>query len=291
MHASVLPFKVNFMNFFQKIFGGAKRQPEKEADDHFAEYRRELEQLNLSTLDDLENLVTPLIRDATKMVVKKPVSPPENTQLKSHFGGQPYFEAGEAWPVSGNGTPMSFIFQVFNTGNINLPDEVGLIQFYYDFEVYPWDTEDDGWLVKMYPAVNKNKMISVERPLGLDTPKYCDIEFVAIKSLPDWDGISVYSDPASKLSCILNDDEPWGAYKEVASKHVGDQDLRSQIGGYPIWLQGENTPKNSKGDYMKLLFQVDSESNADIMWGDGGLVYVFYNPDDIKITGFILQSL
>src|SRR5690606_20867777 len=123
-----------------------------------------------------------------------PDAHPENTQMKSHFGGQPYFEEGETWPVSGNGAPMSFIFQVFNTGGINLPPEIGLIQFYYDFEAFPYDTEDDGWLVKMYPKVNKNKIISIERPPELDTPQYCDIEFMAIKSLPDWDGIRVYSD-------------------------------------------------------------------------------------------------
>lgn len=279
------------MNFFQKIFGKLNTQSEAETNSHFNEYRRELKELNLSTIEDLENLVAPLIRDATKLVVKSPSRPPENTQLKSHFGGQPYFEEGETWPVSASGAHMSFIFQVFNTGSINLPDVIGLIQFYYDFEAYPWDTEDDGWLVKMYPKVNKNKIVSIERPPELDTPKYCEIEFVELKSLPDWDGISLHCDAASKLSCILNEDEPWGAYKEVVAKLVGDQDLRSQTGGYPIWLQGENTPKNSKGEYMKMLFQVDSESNADLMWGDGGLVYVFYDPNDVGNNEFILQCL
>jgi uncharacterized protein YwqG len=30
---------------------------------------------------------------------------------------------------------------------------------------------------------------------------------------------------------------------------------------------------------MKLLFQIDSEDNAGLMWGDTGLIYVFYDEE------------
>ena len=39
---------------------------------------------------------------------------------------------------------------------------------------------------------------------------------------------------------------------------------------------------------MKLLFQIDSEDNAGLMWGDVGLIYVFYDNETQKIE-FILQ--
>ena len=62
----------------------------------------------------------------------------------------------------------------------------------------------------------------------------------------------------------------------------------SQLGGYPKWVQGESTPKDKNGEPLKLLFQIDSEDNAGIMWGDVGLIYVFYDEELEKIE-FILQ--
>jgi uncharacterized protein YwqG len=43
-----------------------------------------------------------------------------------------------------------------------------------------------------------------------------------------------------------------------------------------------------KRRYMKLLFQIDSEDNAELMWGDVGLIYVFYDEATDKIE-FTLQ--
>ena len=57
------------------------------AENHFDKYREELNKLNLETIDDLENLVKPLIRDATKINIKRQEKMPKNTQLISQFGG------------------------------------------------------------------------------------------------------------------------------------------------------------------------------------------------------------
>jgi uncharacterized protein YwqG len=255
----------------------------------FDKYKQELSKDNLSSIDDLERLVTPLVRKAAKIEVLKPATPPEGTQMESHFGGRPYFEIGEEWPKSKNGKYLDFVFQIFNNGENNIPINIKLIQFFYDWEDFPWDSGDDGWLVKIYETLNKERLLKIEKPFESETViKYCEVSFKSVKSLPDWEGIEIFSDKASKLSCVLNEDEPWGSYQKVVECLIGEQDFQSQIGGYPHWVQGEGTPKNKKGEPMKLLLQIDSEENAGLMWGDTGLIYIFYDETSKKIE-FELQ--
>src|ERR1043165_9189051 len=85
---------------------------------------------------ELEKLLTPLIRAATKMQVTKPARPMEQSQLSSHFGGHPYFKTGDNWPKSKNGRDLAFIFQVFNGEGISLPSDIQLIQFFYDWDEF-----------------------------------------------------------------------------------------------------------------------------------------------------------
>jgi uncharacterized protein YwqG len=279
------------MNILNKIlhFFKPKNHSEKFVkDSHFEEYRKRIDNLNLKSIEDLEKLVLPIIRPATKVVVKESSEPPKNTQLFSHFGGQPYFEEGEEWIKSKNGKYMQFIFQIFNTNDIELPKNIKLVQFFYDWEEFAWDTDNDGWYVKIYKELNTDKVITIEKPDELDSTKYCEVEFQAVKSLPDWEGLELYEPNASDLSCVLNEEEPWESYEQTVEKLIGEQDYQSQLGGYPKWVQGESTPKNQNGENIKLLFQIDSEENAELMWGDVGLIYVFYDEGTNQIE-FTLQ--
>ncbi|AFM04724.1 hypothetical protein Fleli_2352 [Bernardetia litoralis DSM 6794] len=274
------------MNFWKKIFSGKEDKPKTES--HFDKYRNELNELDLKTISDLENLVKPIIRTATKIEVLKASRPPESSQLISHFGGQPYFEKGELWPTSKKGKNLEFIFQVFNSNDLQLPKSIELIQFYYDWDEFPWDTSNNGWLVKIYKKIEKENIAFIDKPSELERSKYCEIKFSSTKSLPDWEGIDLHCYNASKLSCVLDEDEPWGNYDQIVTKLIGEQDYQSQLGGYPKWVQGESTPKDIEGNSMKLLFQIDSEDNAGLMWGDVGLIYVFYDEKSEK-TEFTLQ--
>jgi uncharacterized protein YwqG len=252
------------------------------SDEHLEKYRKELNTLNLETVDDLERLVKPLIKEATRIIVKKSSKMPENSHTKSHFGGQPYFEKGEKWPKAKNGNYLEFVFQIYNENNIVLPENIKLIQFYYDFDAFPWNTNDDGWLVKIYTNINKENVEIIEKPKEHDKVNYCEVEYENIKSLPDWEGMENYDVNAKILSCELNEEDPWENYEKIVEKLVGEPETRSQLGGYPLWIQGNEQPDSD------LLFQIDSEENAGLMWGDAGLIYVFYNDKNNKIE-FVLQ--
>lgn len=274
------------MSFWKKLFSGKIEKPKTES--HFDKYRKELNELNLKSISDLENLVKPLIRQTTKLEVQPASRPPENSQLESHFGGHPYFEKGEEWPKGKNGKHLDFIFQVFNSPELELPKSIELVQFFYDWEKFPWDTNDNGWLVKKYKQVEKGKAEFIAKPEEIEKSKFCKIEFKPTQTLPDWEGIDLFGNDASKLSCVLNEDEPWDSYDQIVTKLIGEQDYQSQLGGYPKWVQGESTPRDNEGKPMKLLFQIDSEDNAGIMWGDVGLIYVFYDEKSERIE-FNLQ--
>lgn len=274
------------MSFWKKIFSGKIDKPKTES--HFDKYRKELNELNLKSISDLENLVKPLIRQTTKLEIQPASRPPENSQLESHFGGHPYFEKGEEWPKGKNGKYLDFIFQVFNSPELELPKSIELVQFFYDWEEFPWDTNDNGWLVKTYKQVDREKAEFIAKPEEIEKSKFCKIEFKPTQTLPDWEGIDLFGNDAFKLSCVLNEDEPWDSYDQIVTKLIGEQDYQSQLGGYPKWVQGESTPKDNEGNPMKLLFQIDSEDNAGIMWGDVGLIYVFYDEKSERIE-FNLQ--
>lgn len=106
--------------------------------------------------------------------------------------------------------------------------------------------------------------------------------------MPDWEGIDLYEKNALRISSLLNLENDWDGYEKVVQKLIGGQDFQSQLGGYPRWVQGESTPVLNNGENMKLLFQIDSEENAELMWGDVGLVYVFYD-EQTKRVEFTLQ--
>ena len=247
-------------------------------------------------LDELENLIKPIIRDATKIIPHRKELIPEGTNLQNHFGGLPYFEKGKEWPVNKKGEKMGFVMQIFNTDGICLPPEIKLLQFFYDFEHIA--RRDEGWHVRIYENLNTENVVIMEHPTDeyYYSAAYCEIEFVPIKSLPDEDYLYDYSEEASSLSVRINGAHPmkkvksngriyeqytfnsyWHLIKKLNVEMMGDGSL---LGGYAWPTQGDPTPEDK--DFV-MLFQIDSEDEAGLHWVDMGRVYAFYNPKTKEI--------
>ena len=159
---------------------------------------------------------------------------------------------------------MEFVFQFFNADNKHLPENIKLVQFYYDFDKSPWSSEEDGWLVKVYESLNTDDAVILEIPDGGITKCYCEIQYETIKTLPADGDLDIYDKNAEMLSCVL-DDYTVSDISKIASKLKAENGLHSQIGGYPHWLQGNEHPENSD---FQFLFQIDSEDEAGLMWSD-----------------------
>lgn len=255
----------------------------------FSKYLTDLKKENLTNYSDLVKLVSPLGKKAGIMTIKK-AEQPNNSQLLSQFGGEPYFEEEESWPATESGRKLDFVFQVFNNDTPGVHENIRLIQFFCDIRHAPWNTKGQGWNVKVYTNLNLDKIISIPKPPELTRFSYCDIGFNEIMTFPDWQSISTICENADKLSCVLNEDQPSGNYESACNELNGENGFQSQLGGYPTWLQGDGTPKKSNGEPMDLLFQLDSEEAAGLMWHDYGLIYVFYDSETNKVE-FVLQCM
>ncbi|EMY3479102.1 DUF1963 domain-containing protein [Flavobacterium psychrophilum] len=270
------------MNIFKKLFG-KKVEIEKKAEKIETKII-----VSNEDRDKLKLMLEPTIKNATKIILEKLANIDSNSNLKSQFGGEPYFEIGENWPQSKNGVNLSYVFQIYISSEFELPKNIKLIQFFYDFEEMPWSTEDDGWFVKIYEELNPEKITKLNKPNEQENIDYCEIKFEKVKSLPDWEGIDEHNKAVADFISELNNEEPYETYDEIVKELTGQDDYQSQIGGYPKWLQGENTPQNEKGENLKLLIEMDSQDDAGIMWGDSGLLYFFYDEKSKKVE-FELQ--
>ncbi len=128
--------------------------------------------------------------------------------------------------------------------------------------------------MKIYNTIDTDNIKSIPKPSELKKTEYCEISFKQIDSLPDWE--SLESVPFD-VSLLLNEDDDGEKYYEIYEELIGDSEMKSQIGGYPQFVQDDETPDTVEGEPMEVLFQLVSEENPDIIWGDFGVALVFYD--------------
>jgi uncharacterized protein YwqG len=246
--------------------------------------------------DEVTALLRPLARVATKLEPKKVRDAASLPITGSHFGGAPFAEAGEEWPVCPTcQTSLAFICQINTASGFHRPPEgVDLFTFFYCWECSPWGLSDEvkgTWVVRNYLLPDERKATLLPTPDEQPQPTgACEVLAERVLSFPDWDEIDSQSREAAEAATKANSDEPWEAYNSAVEALGGFTDYATVVGGYPRWVQGEATPdcESCKGE-MRLLAQIDTEDEADIIWGDVGCVYIFYCPEHPKETKLELQ--
>ncbi|RZL15696.1 MAG: DUF1963 domain-containing protein [Hymenobacter sp.] len=216
-----------------------------------------------------------------------PADRPAASQLLSHIGGDPYFEAGEAWPTnSETGQPLELIFQLVNLNeDMPWPFEAQVVQFYHN---YHWGEPpfDDGYepldyCVKTYPRLRPEYLAQVPRPAALPPIGFSYIRTQAAPSLPDDDELADLA-PTLQALCEQVDPQDWReAYNTAVTELAGEPDLGSWVGGYAQWLQGA---------YPTGTFWLQFDSTEDFAWGDSGLLYFCVDGLDPSTISFQLQS-
>lgn len=233
----------------------------------------------------LTDLIRPLLLPAsiiTPTKLRRGLSAPITS---TKFGGHPYAELDEDWPICGGCEEgLSFIFQC-NLAECPHQKAQGLFAFYYCHECSSWGDIppeiEDAWLVRRYEAPAANKAVELEdaSPDNART-KECSVKLEIVQSLPNWESINDLLPAAAELSAKSNKEEPWAAYQKTVEELLGGEpEINSQIGGYPNWIQGAESIECEKcKTRMRLLGQIDSEEDAGLMWGDVGAVYLFECP-------------
>lgn len=230
-----------------------------------------------------------------------------DTPSYSHFGGDPNLPAGTEWPMR-NGNRLTFIarislIELHRAHRVEWLPKSGALIFFYDMEEQPWgfDPKDKGSCAVLHVPELESPIVSAKATDGERLPRKC-IGFRRIETLPSWD-----REPIRSLS--LSDEEFDEYYSITETPYEGLP--KHQVSGYPSPVQGDNMELEcqlvSNGLYCgdstgyndpraktlsagaeawRLLLQVDSDDDLDVMWGDCGLLYFWVREADATAGRF-----
>jgi len=237
----------------------------------------------------LDRLLKTLVKPALQL---EPQADPTAAAASCHskYGGLPYTETGDSWPACPTcDTDLTFVSQIRDERE-NL-----LFVFYYCFQCFPWgmESEEKGqWVVKLYPEPSMDKLIPIDRDWSEDefslTP--CTMISSSVEVLPDWQDLDSMSLEVAHLCAEIDSDSPWESYEAATERVNCLNDYETILGGYPRYIQGsiEATCPDCHSP-MTFYAQIDSEDEANLMWGDVGLVYFFRCPQHPHQFYFELQ--
>lgn len=255
--------------------------------------------------NEIKGTVQPLAQPCIRLV-KTPVT------TNSYIGGQPQVDPTNfEWPHINN-QPMSFLAQLdlaelTRVHTIDwLPKEGSLLFFYNigDDMVWGFDPKDKGHWKILYTT---NPSTEIDFPASLDA------DFKLTKSFISPTCVSVMpSFERDEVSALNLSDEQLDAYIEYQDELEDNVELpKHQVGGYPSPVQGDgmelesqlasnglycgdasgyNDPRRKEleagAKEWRLLFQMDTDDELDIMWGDCGMLYFWIKEDDARNKNF-----
>ena len=234
---------------------------------------------------DVGDTAAPLGRAALHVVRSKAPS-------KSHLGGDPQLPTNVAWPQR-DGMRLRFLARLSLTelqateATSWLPQS-GALLFFYDDDKQPWgfDPADrGGWAVLHVPDVPAATSAS-ESPGCLP---FSPVELRRIQVLP--------SGERPEVQALGLSDNEFDRYFEIADQRFGGLP-KHQLLGLPSPVQGDSMemecqlasngvncggPEGYASAQAKqleagarnwrLLFQMDSDDDLGVMWGDVGMLY------------------
>jgi hypothetical protein len=193
----------------------------------------------------------------------------------THFGGNPYFEPGDSWPVHpDNRRPYDFVCQV-NLRDCPVAPDVPFDLFTVFLCWVCVEQEDQvdmerACLVRTYRDASPARAVAVPRPAALAPNDYrvtpCTIRTETFATYPTMiDGFPALAAAAARVGNVQ-------AAFEAALKRVGFwNECRSRVGGHPTWVHDDTF----RGDNdLIFLAQVDYEPDANNCIGDAAPIYV-----------------
>ncbi|MEL4894398.1 YwqG family protein [Crocosphaera sp. Alani8] len=250
----------------------------------------------------LENLRNEL--EATQKLYLK-ITPSFNNKMtlwESKFGGDPYFPKQLNYPKSPEGNPLVLLAQINFSETLlleNFPQE-GILQFYIDsyHDLYGMNDEDlaeQNYFRVIYfnkIDLNENNLITDFSFLpSIDDPDIM-LPFIGSFSLTfeqKYQPISGYDYRLEKMiENFVNGTEEKPDYYDLLDDYIDLYEAEEhKLGGYPFFTQDD--PRMDFDETIEpyeLLFQMVSDEDADIMWGDVGVGNFFIQPSALKKLDF-----
>ncbi len=248
-----------------------------------------------------EKLVS-AIKEKTK-IKSYHITPTEITDgdiFMSKFGGLGYWDNSTEYPKDDKGNQLVLLAQInFDRdkfGNPNLPSS-GLLQFYVlPDELYGAEFDASmnkkTYKVVFHEKVNydvkKEDLINIKTNLTLDEENECfpfNKEFkIAFEETYDYINSQnanfrdVFNDIVKEEFNIDVSNTPlYKVFGDGVMDYLNEKLMASgsKLLGYPYFTQYDPRENNRYEDYKILLFQMDSDAEVDIMWGDFGVANFF----------------
>jgi uncharacterized protein YwqG len=265
------------MNFIEKIFGGK---------------------------DPWKNIET-LARDSIHLVTTE-------NRVFSKIGGRPNLGGDFDWP-SYRGQPLAFLAQLsFSELNTTkqfpeYPTRGRLFCFYVqDQSTWGFEPDDVGSWKTIYHEDEQDPPTETPYPEGLDeSSRYPEKRITAkvVKSYPFWED--------KRIKKYWEQDEDFLEQYEEFQNSLFDHGPKHQLGGHPdpqqnpemdeecqLVSNGINcgTAEGYRDSRVPALlkrakewvfyFQLDSDEECEMMWGDAGMLYFWIRKEDLKNRRF-----
>lgn len=216
---------------------------------------------------------------------------------QSKFGGFPYLPKTFPYPKDSKNQPMVLLAQInFNeTPKLDIFPQSGILQFYIsnNDDLYGLNFKDqsdqNGFRVLYFPEIiqDKDQLIvnfdflpKVDMvPLG----ESCKLEY-SLQHMPVSTVDYHFEEKIFNTNKPSSDDIKYKIYDQYEELFPA---IGHKIGGYPFFTQHDpRADEKYKNDNFILLFQMDTDGDNDIMWGDAGVGNFFIREKDLQEKDF-----
>jgi uncharacterized protein YwqG len=244
------------------------------------------ENLRKNNIEYLESSIKEVMKPSVRLL--KVSEEPKIGESK--IGGMPDVPKNFTYPMNGN-TPLPFLMQINLNELTNVaPDHIlpkeGMLYLFYDIEEQPWGLEEEdkeSWKVIYVNEIENLKEIDVPVNYNEET-KIIPFKLTFEKriSYPNWDTTEF-----EKIKFKSEEDED--KYFKFVQEMDGEEPLH-QMFGHPLNIQGDvfgeidyyfhQEKREVKYKNWELLFQIDTDDDLNLMWGDVGMIYFCIDPSD-----------
>lgn len=269
------------MGIVRRLFDGKKDDPIEEG----------------RSSSEIRALVRPLEKSAVRISHS-------DAETLSYFGGDPTLPQSVHWPNK-DGKPLTFLAALDLTEvslALNIPwlPNAGRLLFFYDTEDMPWGFDPDdkgGWAV-----IHSESDIESNNARVLSKLPKKHVSLKQKSAPPSWE--------RPEFEALQLTDAEIDTFCEEVDQ-ADDNFPYHQIGGYPNNVQGDmmelecqlasnglycgdstgyaseqaSLLKDGAADW-RLLLQMDSDDDLDVMWGDCGMIYFWIREQDARESRF-----
>ncbi len=212
----------------------------------------------------------------------------------SKLGGLPGLPGGVDWPTYEDGRPLAFLSQL-NLSELPADSELPGSGMLWFFSVFGWQTEDEAdpqlpgkkydnsWTKVFYSEATSEELKRISPPSDVTLYGEARLEFFSMTCLP----AIANEQPLAKLKWNSETKAKYGmvvSNYNMACLQRRANPARNLVLGYADFL--ERFVRKVAKDDLQLLFQLASDPNAKMSWGDDGYIYFWIAKKDLAVANF-----